>query len=71
MTWATIQPASGTGRHRAGGYGLILLAPVLLLVLGWFNLIDGWAVLCKHGRVRQASGWAICMADAEMAGGPQ
>jgi hypothetical protein len=37
MTWATIQPASGMSRHRAGGYGLILLASVLLLVLACFS----------------------------------
>ena len=47
MTSATIKPSSGTGGHRAEGYGLILFASVLLLVLGCFNLIDGIAAVAN------------------------
>jgi hypothetical protein len=47
MTSATLQPSSGTGRHRAEGYGLIIFASVLLLVLGCFNLIDGIAAVAR------------------------
>ncbi len=47
MTSATIQPASG-GRHAEGrGYGLILFASVLLLVIGFFNLIYGIAAIAN------------------------
>jgi hypothetical protein len=55
MTSATIQPSSGTGRHRAEGYGLVLFASVLLLVLGCFNLIDGIAAVARsHGFIANA-----------------
>ena len=47
MTSATMQSSSGTGRHRAEGYGLVLFASVLLLVLGCFNLIDGIAAVAR------------------------
>ena len=47
MTSETIQPSRGTGRHRVEGYGLILFASVLLLVLGCFNLIDGIAAIAR------------------------
>ena len=46
MTSATTTPARGTGR-RAEGYGLILFAVVLLLVIGFFNLIDGIAAIAN------------------------
>ncbi len=49
MTSATIRPASGAGgRHVAGrGYGLILFAAVVLLVLGFFNMIYGIAAIAN------------------------
>src|ERR1019366_1658525 len=49
MTSATNQRASGAGgRHAEGrGYGLILFASVLLLVVGFFNLIYGIAALAN------------------------
>ncbi|MGN6174759.1 MAG: DUF7144 family membrane protein [Streptosporangiaceae bacterium] len=47
MTSATTRPATG-GRHTEGrGYGLIVFASVLLLVLACFNLIDGIAAIAK------------------------
>jgi hypothetical protein len=49
MTSATSQPASGTGGHRADGqgYGLVLFASVLLLIVGCFNLIYGIAAVAN------------------------
>ena len=47
MSSATTTPARGTGERRAEGYGLIIFASVLLLVLGCFNLIDGIAAVAK------------------------
>jgi hypothetical protein len=43
MTSGTTQPATRAGRrHTDGqGYGLILFASVLLLVVGFFNMIYG------------------------------
>ena len=46
MTSATIKPSSHAGRS-AEGYGLILFAAVLLLTLGFFNLIDGIAAIAN------------------------
>ncbi len=47
MTSATTRPATG-GRHTEGhGYGLIVFASVLLLVLACFNLIDGIAAIAN------------------------
>src|ERR1035437_3860973 len=47
MTSATIQPASG-GRDAGGrGYGLLLFRAVLLLVVGFFNLIYGIAAIAN------------------------
>jgi len=45
MTSAMTQPARGAGGRRAEGHGsgLVLLASVLLVVLGCFNLIYGIA----------------------------
>jgi LuxR family transcriptional regulator, maltose regulon positive regulatory protein len=45
MASAASPPASGMGRHRAEGhgYGLVLLASVLLVIVGCFNLIYGIA----------------------------
>ena len=42
--------ASTTGRHAQGmreGYGYVIFASVLLLVLGFFNLIDGIVAIAK------------------------
>src|SRR6266571_8061111 len=49
MTSSTTQPAQGTGgRHAEGrGYGLVLFASVLLLVIGCFNLIYGIAAIAN------------------------
>ena len=47
MTSATTTRARGTGGRRAEGYGLILFAVVLLLVIGCFNLIDGIAAIAN------------------------
>jgi hypothetical protein len=44
MTAATT-PARGMGGNRTEGYGLIVFAVVLLLMLGCFNLIDGIAAI--------------------------
>ena len=46
MTSATMKPSSHAGR-RAEGYGLVLFAAVLLLTLGFFNLIDGIAAVAR------------------------
>jgi len=46
MTSATMR-SSRTGGHRAEGYGLIIFASVLLLVLGILNLIDGIAAIAQ------------------------
>jgi hypothetical protein len=51
MTSATMKPAHGAGgRHAEGhGYGLILFASVLLVIVGCFNLIyDIAAVANSH-----------------------
>jgi hypothetical protein len=49
MTSATTQPARGTGGHRAEGhgYGLVLFASVLLVIVGCFNLIYGIAAIAN------------------------
>jgi hypothetical protein len=44
MTRATSRPSR---ERRAEGYGLIVFASVLLLVLACFNLIDGIAAVAK------------------------
>ena len=46
MTSATIKPSSGAG-HRIEGYGLLIFATVLLMVLGLFNLLDGIAAVAR------------------------
>ena len=50
MTSVTTRRARGTGGRRAEGYGLILFAVVLLLVIGCFNLIDGIAAIARLSR---------------------
>ena len=49
MTSATTQPARGTvGRHAEGrGYGLVLFASVMLVVISCFNLIYGIAAIAN------------------------
>jgi len=49
MASATMKPASDrTGRHAEGrGYGLILFASVLLVVIGFFNMIYGIAAIAN------------------------
>ncbi len=49
MTSATIRPASSAGGRQAEGrgYGLIIFAAVVLLVLGFFNMIYGIAAIAN------------------------
>ena len=49
MSSSTAAPATGRGEHYAErqGYGLIIFASVLLLVLSFFNLIDGIAAVAN------------------------
>jgi hypothetical protein len=49
MTSATIKPDSGAGGRPAEGhgYGLVIFASVLLLVIGCFNLIYGIAAIAN------------------------
>jgi hypothetical protein len=49
MTSATTQPARGAdGRQAEGhGYGLVLFASVLLVIVGCFNLIYGIAAIAN------------------------
>jgi hypothetical protein len=49
MTSATIRPASGAGgRHAEGrGLGLVYFAAIVLLVLGFFNMIYGIAAIAN------------------------
>jgi uncharacterized membrane protein HdeD (DUF308 family) len=45
MTSATTR---ATGRHTEGhGYGLVLFASILLMIIGFFNLIDGIAAIAR------------------------
>jgi hypothetical protein len=46
MTSATM-PASGARRRSTQGYGFVLFAAILLLVVGIFNLIDGIAAVAN------------------------
>jgi len=49
MTSATMKPASDAGgRHAEGhGYGLLLFAAVLLLIVGFFNMLYGIAAIAN------------------------
>ena len=49
MTSATTQPARGAGGRRADrqGYGLVLFASVMLVIVGCFNLIYGIAAVAN------------------------
>jgi hypothetical protein len=46
MTSATTTSAKGTGRRREG-FGLVIFACVLLLTVGFFNLIDGIVAIAR------------------------
>jgi hypothetical protein len=47
MTSATMKPSTG-GRHAEGrGYGMVLFASILLVVIGCFNLIYGIAAIAN------------------------
>jgi hypothetical protein len=49
MSSSTAAPATGRGGHYAErqGYGLIIFASILLLVVSFFNLIDGIAAIAN------------------------
>ena len=49
MTSATTRPSRSSGGHRAEGqgYGLVVFASVLLVVVGCFNLIYGIAAIAN------------------------
>jgi hypothetical protein len=49
MSTATIKPAGSTGgRHAEGrGYGLVFFASILLLIVGFFNMIYGIAAIAN------------------------
>lgn len=47
MTSATTTPAKGTSRRGGEGFGLIIFACVLLLTVGFFNLIDGIVAISR------------------------
>ena len=48
MTSATIRPSGAGGRYAEGrGYGLIIFACVLLLVISFFNMIYGIAAIAN------------------------
>jgi hypothetical protein len=49
MTSATVRPARG-GRMERQGYGLVLFASIMLLIIGCFNLIYGIAAVA-HAHV--------------------
>jgi hypothetical protein len=49
MSTATMKPAGSTGgRHAEGrGYGLVFFASILLVVVGFFNMIYGIAAIAN------------------------
>jgi len=49
MASTTVKPESGAGgRHAAGsGYGLVFFAAILLLMVGFFNMIYGIAAIAN------------------------
>jgi hypothetical protein len=47
MTSATTTPSRGKGGYHPEGFGLMVFASVLLLVIGCFNLIDGIAAVAN------------------------
>ncbi len=46
MTSATVRPARG-GRMERQGYGLVLFAAIMLLIIGCFNLLYGIAAVAN------------------------
>ena len=44
---STTTPTRGTGRRRGEGFGMIIFACVLLLTVGFFNLIDGIVAISR------------------------
>ena len=68
MASATTRTA---GRHAEGqGYGLILFASILLMIIGFFNLIDGIAAIARS-HVFIANAHYMCSATcARGAGSP-
>jgi hypothetical protein len=47
MTSATTTPAKGTGKPDAEGFGMVIFACILLLIVGFFNLIDGIVAIAQ------------------------
>ena len=49
MTSLTTRPESGAGRRHAEGrgYGMVLFASILLLIIGFFNMIYGIAAIAN------------------------
>ena len=47
MSSATTTPAQGTGRRGGEGFGMVIFACVLLLTVGFFNLIDGIVAISR------------------------
>jgi hypothetical protein len=47
MTSTTLKPARGGHRVAREGYGLVVFASVMLLVIGCFNLLYGIAAVAK------------------------
>jgi len=47
MTSAAMRPTTGRTRAEGRGYGLVLFAGVLLLVVGFWNLIYGIAAIAN------------------------
>jgi hypothetical protein len=49
MTSLTTRPQSGAGRRHAEGrgYGMVLFASILLLVIGFFNMLYGIAAIAN------------------------
>ena len=48
MTSATMRRGSGAARHASGrGYGMVLFASVLLLVISFFNMLYGIAAIAN------------------------
>lgn len=44
---STTTPTRSTGRRRGEGFGMIIFACVLLLTVGFFNLIDGIVAISR------------------------
>ena len=71
MTSATTGPSTGTGGRPAEGhgYGLVLFASVLLVIVGCFNLIYGIAAIA-NSHVFTATRTTCSAACAPGAGSP-